>query len=278
MSAASAASADISAWDRSRWPEFLPGFVRRRGMSRATQVILVCSARPRIGKTLLARLFVEYCRADSQPVAAYTINPIDVALGDFLPETVNTVSLAETRGQMALFDRLVMDDATTKIVDIGHQALDKFFTLAYDIEFASEARGRGIDVIVAYVADPSDLSVRTFSALQSRFPEFAFVPVFSDAVARGIEFRSMFSAKPAGTQPLMIPKMSSQVHAIADHHPFSFVEFLRRPPSNLPRTLLDEVDGFVKRFNRQWRETELSLLLNRLRTSLSDSSRAPGEI
>jgi hypothetical protein len=247
-------------------------------MSRATQVILVCSARARIGKTLLARMIVEYCRADAQPVTAYTLNPIDVALGDFLPDVVNTVSLAETRGQMALFDRLVMDDATTKVVDIGHQALDKFFTLAYDIEFAAEARDRGIDVIVAYVADPSDLSVRTFAALQARFPEFAFVPVFNDAVARGIEFRSQFPAKPGGTQPLLIPKMSPQVHAIADHHPFSFTEFLRRPPANLPRALLDEVDGFVKRVSRQWRETELSLLLNRLRVSLSDHSRTADEI
>jgi hypothetical protein len=61
----------------SPWPEFLPGFVRRRGVSRVTQVILVCSARARIGKTLLSRLIVEYCRADAQPVAAYTIHPID---------------------------------------------------------------------------------------------------------------------------------------------------------------------------------------------------------
>jgi hypothetical protein len=263
---------------QSPWPEFLPGFVRRRGMSRATQVILVCSARARIGKTLLSRLIVEYCRADAQPVAAYTINPIDVALGDFLPDVVSTVSLAETRGQMALFDRLVIDDATIKIVDIGHQALDKFFTLAYDIEFAAEARGRGIDVIVAYVADPSDLSTRTYAALQARFPEFAFVPVFNDAVARGIEFHNMFPARPGGTQPLHLPKMSPQVHGIADHHPFSFIQFLRSPPSNLPRALLDEVDSFVKRFNRQWRETELSLLLNRLRASLSDNSRTAEEI
>ena len=232
----------------------------------------------RIGKTLLSRLIVEYCRADTQPVAAYTINPIDVALGDFLPDAVSTVSLAETRGQMALFDRLVMNDATTKVVDIGDQALDPFFTIAYDIELAAEARGRGIDVIVAYVADPSDLSSRTYAALQARFPEFAFVPVFNDAVARGIEFRSMLAARPGGTQPLLLPKMSPQVHAIADHHPFSFIHFLRNPPSNLPRALRDEVDGFVKRVNRQWREIELSLLLNRLRLSLSDSSPASGGI
>jgi hypothetical protein len=246
-------------------------------MSRATQVILVCSARARIGKTLLARLLVEYCRANTQPATAFTINPIDVALGDFLPDAVSTVSLAETRGQMALFDRLVMDDATTKIVDIGHQALDKFFTLAYDIEFAAEARGRGIDVIVAYVAEPSDLSTRTYAALQARFPEFAFVPVFNEAVARGIEFHNMFSARPGGVQPLHLPKMSPQVHAIVDQHPFSFMRFLNNPPLNLPRALREEVDGFVKRFNRQWREIELSLLLNRLRASLADAARTAEE-
>ena len=40
---------------------------------------------------------------------------------------------------------------------------------------------------------------------------------------------------------------------------------------NLPRALLDEIDTFVKRFSRQWRETELSMLLTRLRVSLSDN-------
>ncbi len=120
-------------------------------------------------------------------------------------------------------------------------------------------------MIVAYVADPSELSARTYAALQARFPEFAFVPVFNDAVGRGIEFHNMFAARPGGTQPLLLPKMSPQVHAIADHHPFSFVQFLRTPPLNMPRALRDEVDGFVKRINRQWREIELSLLLNRLR-------------
>jgi hypothetical protein len=255
---------------RSAWPELSPHMARRRGgVSRPTQVYLVCSARARVGKTLLARLIVEYCRADAQPVTAYTIDPIDVALNDFLPGVATTISLTETREQMKLFDRLVIDDATTKIVDIGHQAVDKFFTIAYDIEFAAEAHGRGIDVLVAYLADPSDLSQRTYMALRARFPEFSFVPVFNDAIARGLDFRNMFPASSGGIHALTIPQMSPGVHVIADQHPFSFTDFLRRPPVNAPRSLLDDIEGFVKRVHRQLRETELSLLLNRLRHSLA---------
>lgn len=254
--------------DRVAWPEPAPHLLGRR-TSRPTQVYLVCSARARVGKTLLARLIVEFCRADCQPVTAYTIDPIDIALNDFLPGISTAISLDETRGQMTLFDRLVMDDATTKVVDLSHKAVDKFFTLAYDIEFAAEARARGIDVIVAFLADPSDLAQRTYTALRARFPEFTFVPVFNDAVGRGISFHTMFPASSGGVQALTVPQLSPGALAIADHAPFSFADFLLRPPPNLPRNLLDEIETFVKRAHRQLRETELSLLLDKLRHSLA---------
>jgi hypothetical protein len=259
------------------WPRGLPHLMpARTGNRRPTQVHLVCSARARVGKTLLARLLVEFCRIDAHPITAYTINPIDVALNDFLPGAASTISLTETKGQMALFDKLIIDDATTKVVDIGHQAVDQFFTLAYDIEFATEARTRGIDVMVFFVADPSELSRRTYAALRERFPEFSFVPVFNDAIARGVDFRNMFPAGPGGVQPLMIPKMPASVHNLADTHPFSFTDLLRRPPAMFPRELFDEIDGFLKRVHRQLRETELSLLLNRLRVSLAENSQPSG--
>jgi hypothetical protein len=255
---------------RASWREILSRFPQRSA-SRPTLVYLVCSARPRVGKTLLARLIVEYCRRDAQPTNAYMINPIDVTLNDFLPRTASNISLSETRGQMALFDRLVIDDATTKIIDLGHQALDQFFTIAYDIEFAAEARRHGIDVLVAYVADPSEQSLRTYAALRERFPEFSFVPTFNDAICRGLDFRNMFPAG-SGPQPLMVAKMTAAMQAVADSHPFSFIDFLRQPPANLPRRLLDEIDGFLKRVHRQLREIELSLLLNRLRLTLNESA------
>ncbi|HVG51358.1 MAG TPA: hypothetical protein VM867_06990, partial [Xanthobacteraceae bacterium] len=147
--------------------------------------------------------------------------------------------------------------------------LDRFFTIAYDIELGSEAKRKGIDVIVAYVADPSDMSQRTYAALRARFPEFSFVPVFNDWLARGLDFRSHFPASSGGVHAVNLPQMPAAVHAIADRHPFSFNEFLRRPPSIAPRALIDDVNAFRKRVFRQLRETELSLLLNRLRLTLS---------
>jgi hypothetical protein len=249
------------------WPE-LPAQAPRRHTSRPTQVYLICSARPRLGKTLLARLIVEYCRADGQPVAAYTVDPLDVSLEDFLPGAATPISLTETRGQMTLFDRLILDDATTKVLDLGHKSLDRFFTLAYDIEFAAEARSRGIDVVVAFLAEPTDISQRTYHVLRARFPEFTFLPIFNDAVARGIDFRNMFPPGSGGVHPLIIPQLSAAALAITDRYPFSFVEFLRRLPPNLPRGLLDEIEAFIKKTQRQLRETELSLLLNKLRHSL----------
>ncbi len=70
---------------------------------------------------------------------------------------------------MALFDRLVADDDTTKVVDLGHEAFESFFALAQQIGFAEEARRRGIAPAILFVITPDRTSVEAYRSLRSRF-------------------------------------------------------------------------------------------------------------
>ena len=45
---------------------------------------------------------------------------------------------------MALFDRLMVEDGATKIVDVGRASFEPFFALASQFGFAEEAHNRGI--------------------------------------------------------------------------------------------------------------------------------------
>ena len=55
-------------------------------MSLHSSVIIVASPRPRVGKTLLARLLIDYQLHNGRPVAGFDLNGDNNALAQFLPE------------------------------------------------------------------------------------------------------------------------------------------------------------------------------------------------
>jgi len=59
-----------------------------------------------MGKTLLARLLMEFFRDSGRPLVGFDLNPGEPLLAGRFPKLVWTVDIADTRGQMALFDRL----------------------------------------------------------------------------------------------------------------------------------------------------------------------------
>jgi hypothetical protein len=240
-------------------------------MSGSTHVFIVCSPRARVGKTLVARLIAEFYLASDRPVSAFDLEPFEPALVEFLPAIASRVSLADTRGQMALFDRLILDDDKAKVIDLGHLALEKFFSVAFDIGFAAEARKKGISALVMYVADQTTTALSTFNALRDKFPDFGFVPVLNDAIARGPELRRQFPASAGGVAPLHIPQLSASLRTVIDRRAFSFAEARRKPPQLAP-ALRDELEGFVKRLFRELREIELALLMKNLNSTLADSA------
>jgi hypothetical protein len=245
-------------------------------MSGSTHVFIVCSPRARVGKTLAARLITEFYHASARPVAAFDLEPFEPMLAEFLPKLARHMSLNDTRGQMALFDQLVLDDDTAKVIDLGHLALEKFFSVAFDIGFAAEARRRGISALLMYVADQTTTAQNTYSALREKFPDFGFVPVHNDAIARGYELRKHFPALASGVAPLHIPQLSSGLRSVLDRRPFSFAEAQRMPPAQLTQVQRDELEGFIKRTFRELREMELALLMKNLKTSLTDRLRDTG--
>ena len=208
-------------------------------MSGSTHVFIVCSPRPRTGKTLLARLTAEFYlsnakaigQSEAKPVVGYDLSPYEPGLSEFLPTISRQSSLEDTRGQIALFDELNVDDDRTKVIDLSHMVLEKFFTIAFDIGFAEEARARGISAVVMYIADPSPISVRTYAILREKFPALTFLPVFNDAVSRGLEIRRRFPTMAEIPLPLEIPQMSSALRTQVDRRPFSFREFRAVPPT-----------------------------------------------
>jgi hypothetical protein len=229
---------------------------------------------------MLARLVAEYYQsnaraigqAEARPVVGYDLSPYEPGLSAFLPNITTQSTLEDTRGQIALFDQLVLDDDKTKVVDLSHMVLEKFFTLAYDIGFAEEAASRGVSAVVMYIADHSPIAVDTYRILREKFPALTFMPVYSDFIVRGPEIRRLFPPTAGAPVPLHIPQLSSNLRIQVDRRPFSFREFRATPPTFTPEHLSDEMANFMKRVFRQLREAELANLMFKLTSSLGHLS------
>jgi hypothetical protein len=232
----------------------------RGGAPSRALLYVVCSAHPRLGKTLLARLLVEFFLQAGRPVAAFDVNPDEPGLVDYLPAYTALASIADTKGEVALFDQLIARDATAKVVDLGQGLIDAFFRVAQHIDFLNAARHHSILPVVLFVLDPHPSSVRTLAALEHRHPELTIVPVYNEAVARGYPFEAKLTG--AGRVPVRMPTLSPALNSIIDRHSFTFGGFLAKPVE-----IQTELHEWIKRIFIEFRELELRLLLENLRST-----------
>jgi hypothetical protein len=237
-------------------------------MSRPTHVYIVASPRPRTGKTLLARALIEFFRTDERPVAGFDLDTMDPMLARILPKFALHADINDTRGQVALFDELIVDDEKPKVVDVSAHAYETFFDLMEQIDFATEAPRRSVEPVILYAANSDALSVKSYDRLRKRFPRLTLAPVYNDGIMRGYNLRGEFPTTNVVALPLRIPMLSPVLRSIVDAGPFSFAEFRHQPPERFPAHLETEMNAWLKRVNLQFREMELRLLLSSLRGTL----------
>src|SRR5882757_8670640 len=142
-----------------------------------TPVYIICSPRPLVGKTLLARLLSEFLLLKNGAVAAFDINLKEPSLLDYLPAVTETADVIDTFGKMQLMDRLIVDDGTAKVIDLGFHAFDEFFKMSDEIGFMKEAARRNLAPIILFVADTDRVSARGYEMLRQQIPARALVTV-----------------------------------------------------------------------------------------------------
>jgi hypothetical protein len=231
-------------------------------MAQPVPLYIVASPRPRNGKTLVARLLLEFLRSDRRPLVGYDINPRELALAERFPKLVWPVDIADTRGQMELFDRLLADPASTQVIDLGYGPFDQFFAVMGEIAFVQEARRRGIEPIVLFVADPSAATARSYAHLQRRLAA-TFVPVHNESVALMLP-TEVFPPTRTEYGLIRIPRLSPLVRGVIDRPNFSFNAYMAKQ-SGGPT----EVHQWIGNIYAEFREFELRLLMGRLSSSLN---------
>ena len=126
----------------------------------STPVYIICSPRPLVGKTLIARLLGEFLLLKNGTVTAFDINLKEPSLLDYLPRITETADVIDTYGKMQLMDRLIVNDGVAKVIDLGFHAFDEFFKMCEEIGFMKEAVRRQVAPIILFVADTDRVSAR----------------------------------------------------------------------------------------------------------------------
>jgi len=220
---------------------------------RLTPVYIICSPRPLVGKTLIARLLTEFLLLKHGAVTAFDINLKEPSLLEYLPGVTETAEVDDTFGKMALMDRLIVNDGIAKVIDLGFHAFDEFFKMSEEIGFMKEAARRGVAPVILFVADTDRVSARGYPMLQQQIPATALVTVDNEHIVRGELPLAM-----AHSRIVRIAALPVFLKTYIDRLTFSFTEYLRNEKDSST-----ELHQWIRKNYFSFRELELSLILQR---------------
>jgi hypothetical protein len=221
-------------------------------MSR-TPVYIICSPRPLVGKTLIARLLCEFLLLKNGTLSAFDINLKEPSLLEYLPAITETAEVDDTFGKMALMDRLIVNDAIAKVIDLGFHAFDEFFKMSEEIGFMKEAARRGVSPVILFVADIDRASARGHAMLQQQIPATALVTVDNEYVLRGELPVAMSQGR-----ILRLAALPVFLKTYIDRLSFSFTHYLRHEKDSST-----ELHQWIRSNYLSFREIELNLIVQR---------------
>jgi hypothetical protein len=216
-----------------------------------TPVFIICSPRPLVGKTLIARLMSEFLLLKHGTVSAFDINLKEPTLLEYLPKITETAEVDDTFGKMQLMDRLILNDAVAKVIDLGFHAFDEFFKMSEEIGYMKEAARRGVSPVILFVADTDRASARGYAMLQQQIPPTALIAIDNEYVVRGELPPAM-----AHGRVLRIAALPVFLKTYIDRLTFSFTSYLRNE-----KDTSTELHQWIRENYFSFRELELSLIL-----------------
>jgi hypothetical protein len=219
----------------------------------ATPVYIICSPRPLVGKTLIARLLSEFLLLKNGTVISFDINLKEPSLLEYLPRTTETADVIGTFGKMQLMDRLIVNDSVAKVIDLGFHAFDEFFKMTDEIGFMKEAARRGVAPVILFVADIDRASAAAYGMLKQQIPANALIAVDNEHVVRG----ELPAAMERG-RVIRISALPVFLKTYIDRLGFSFTTYLRTE-----KDTSTELHQWIRKNYFSFREIELSLVPQR---------------
>ncbi len=183
-------------------------------MRRRTHVFFVCSPHSRTGATTTARLLTDYYLTCNMRIEGFDTDARDPFFNALFPDITQVVDVADVKGQISLFDRLLVADDTPKIVDVWNRSYEQLFSTIAEIGFFEEARSNGVEPVILFQADSSESAVISALTLVTTWPDLWLTVVHNDGAAPlGPEALDILARYPSRGK-FVIPALEGRYHAI----------------------------------------------------------------
>jgi hypothetical protein len=230
-------------------------------MARRTLAFFVCSPHSRTGVTTAARLLTDYYLSRNVGVEGFDTDFREPLYAVFFPEATHIVDLSEIKGQMSLFDRLLVADETPKIVDVWHRSYERLFATIAEIGFLEEARRRGVEPIVLFQTDVTESAANSALALKTTWPDLMMSVIHNrGASPLGRDCLAILARYPASGK-FVIPRLEAPIARALDDVDLSLSRFMREPPPDMSIVVRAALKAWLLPIFIQFQSFELRLEL-----------------
>jgi hypothetical protein len=194
--------------------------------------VIVAALRPGSGTTLLARLLADYAILSREHPLIFDTDSIDRDLSRYFPHSARLVDLDRIQGQMSLFDTLASAAPGTRVVDVTHRRLEKFFDLMHDIDYLAEARLRQVEPVIFYLVTRDFESYEQGRNLRDRFdcPLVVVENAFLGEPLQTLHHSSGFAALSRHPLRMHMASLGPPLAEVIADPRVSLSEFMRQDP------------------------------------------------
>jgi hypothetical protein len=199
-------------------------------------VHIVCSDQHRNGKTLLARLLVDFLMLDGRDPFCIDTDAPEGPLRAYFPGRTALADFAAITGQMKVFDTILAAPGRDYVIDLPARHTERFFQTARDLGFFAECAKLGFRVFVFYIVDNSFHSLKAAYALRDQGDFDLFIPV------RNMLVRSHW---PEDEGALTLPYLAAPIASAIQNRRFSLREFVNGDPQGLAPDMVPVLQSFM---------------------------------
>lgn len=209
-------------------------------MAAPPTIYLVCSDRDGNGKTLLARVLVDFLLIDERDPFCFDLGPPPGKLRGYFPGRTALVDFTQEAGREKVLGTLTGRPGRDYVVDIPAGQLAEFCAAANTAGLAAAVHGKGGAIAVLYIVDREEDSLKTAVALEQILNPDLFVPVAN---------RLIGSALPEGVPGpvLVMDKIHQDLQPVISSRRFSLREFMLGNEEGVPARLRTNLKSFLQR-------------------------------
>lgn len=219
-----------------------------------TFAAIVVSARPRSGKTLLARLVAENFLLSGLSPQVFDTDAAEQRLWSFFSRSALVVDFDRVADQMRLIEAMVAPGEQPRVVEVSQRASQKFFDVLRASDYVREARANDVEPVVFFIPSTDPDSFEYGRRLHEHLGDCIFVLAQNAYLGEvklftklGVGYRALEHLRPRMLLTAFDPSLED---AMSDPG-LAFSEFVRDPPTDLPLDMRDAIRDWLLRSFKQ---------------------------